>query len=137
MLGCAVRGEKEKQIRDLESVVLVSFLKGSSRVSMSTCIICRGSPSHLPQPCPSPRDVSGPSSASPFPAQMACQKRPSGHLASVLSGAEASFMSSLIKNNLNALSDVWIGLHDPTEVRLHLLLSVTSQDVQCLSPVSD
>uniref|UniRef100_A0A4X1W5R8 C-type lectin domain-containing protein n=1 Tax=Sus scrofa TaxID=9823 RepID=A0A4X1W5R8_PIG len=48
-------------------------------------------------------------------ADMACQKRPSGHLVSVLSGAEASFMSSLIKNNLNALSDVWIGLHDPTE----------------------
>uniref|UniRef100_A0A8D1VYT2 C-type lectin domain-containing protein n=1 Tax=Sus scrofa TaxID=9823 RepID=A0A8D1VYT2_PIG len=48
-------------------------------------------------------------------ADMACQKRPSGHLVSVLSGAEASFVSSLIKNNLNALSDVWIGLHDPTE----------------------
>lgn len=59
---------------------------------------------------------------------------------SVLSGAEASFVSSLIKNNLNALSDVWIGLHDPTEVRLHLLPSVTSQDAMAtqahfLSPV--
>uniref|UniRef100_A0A8D0TK28 C-type lectin domain-containing protein n=1 Tax=Sus scrofa TaxID=9823 RepID=A0A8D0TK28_PIG len=69
-------------------------------------------------------------------ADMACQKRPSGHLVSVLSGAEASFMSSLIKNNLNALSDVWIGLHDPTEVCLHLLLSVTSQDADVLNYVA-
>ncbi|XP_065746867.1 lithostathine-like [Phocoena phocoena] len=46
---------------------------------------------------------------------MACQKRPSGHLVSVFSGAEGSFISSLLKNNLKLLSDVWIGLHDPTE----------------------
>ncbi|XP_058406629.1 regenerating islet-derived protein 3-alpha-like [Diceros bicornis minor] len=48
-------------------------------------------------------------------ADMACQKRPSGHLVSVLSGAEASFVASLVKNNVNSYSHVWIGLHDPTE----------------------
>uniref|UniRef100_A0A8C0E2H8 C-type lectin domain-containing protein n=1 Tax=Balaenoptera musculus TaxID=9771 RepID=A0A8C0E2H8_BALMU len=46
---------------------------------------------------------------------MACQKRPSGHLVSVLSGPEGSFMASLAKNSLKILSDAWIGLHDPTE----------------------
>ncbi|KAB0360617.1 hypothetical protein FD754_004773 [Muntiacus muntjak] len=48
-------------------------------------------------------------------ADIACQKRPSGHLVSVLNGAEDSFVASLVKNNLNTQSDVWIGLHDPTE----------------------
>ncbi|XP_007468692.1 PREDICTED: lithostathine-like [Lipotes vexillifer] len=48
-------------------------------------------------------------------ANMACQKRPSGHLVSVLSGAEGSFVAALVKNNLKTPSDVWIGLHDPTE----------------------
>ncbi|XP_055395096.1 lithostathine [Bubalus kerabau] len=48
-------------------------------------------------------------------ADIACQKRPSGHLVSVLSGAEESFVSSLVRNNLNTQSDIWIGLHDPTE----------------------
>uniref|UniRef100_A0A8C6B0V5 C-type lectin domain-containing protein n=1 Tax=Monodon monoceros TaxID=40151 RepID=A0A8C6B0V5_MONMO len=46
---------------------------------------------------------------------MTCQKRPSGHLVFVLSGPEGSFVASLAKNNLKLLSDVWIGLHDPTE----------------------
>ncbi|OWK10050.1 hypothetical protein Celaphus_00005494 [Cervus elaphus hippelaphus] len=48
-------------------------------------------------------------------ADIACQKRPSGHLVSVLSGAEDSFVASLVKNNLNTQSDIWIGLYDPTE----------------------
>ncbi|KAK2507447.1 hypothetical protein MC885_019425 [Smutsia gigantea] len=48
-------------------------------------------------------------------ADMACQKRPSGHLASVLSGAEAAFVASLVKSSVNSYSNVWIGLHDPTE----------------------
>ncbi|XP_016057993.1 PREDICTED: regenerating islet-derived protein 3-gamma-like [Miniopterus natalensis] len=48
-------------------------------------------------------------------ADLACQKRPSGFLVSVLNGAEASFLASLVKNNLNAYSYVWIGLHDPTQ----------------------
>ncbi|XP_057598525.1 lithostathine-like [Hippopotamus amphibius kiboko] len=48
-------------------------------------------------------------------ADMACQKRPSGHLVSVLSGAEGSFVASLVKNSLKTPSDVWIGFHDPTE----------------------
>lgn len=56
---------------------------------------------------------------SPFPTQMACQKRPSGHLVSVLSRSEASFVASLVKNSVNTYSYVWMGLHDPTEVCTH------------------
>ncbi|XP_062064702.1 regenerating islet-derived protein 3-gamma isoform X1 [Lepus europaeus] len=48
-------------------------------------------------------------------ADLACQKRPSGHLASVLSGPEASFVSSLIRSTVNSYRYVWIGLHDPTQ----------------------
>ncbi|XP_060044575.1 regenerating islet-derived protein 3-gamma-like [Erinaceus europaeus] len=48
-------------------------------------------------------------------AHMDCQKRPSGHLVSVLSGSEASFVASLIKNTFTTSSYIWIGLHDPTE----------------------
>ncbi|XP_059973492.1 lithostathine-like isoform X1 [Mesoplodon densirostris] len=48
-------------------------------------------------------------------ANMACQKRPSGHLVSVLSGSEGSFVASLVKNSLNTPSAVWIGLHDSSE----------------------
>ncbi|XP_004612067.2 lithostathine-like [Sorex araneus] len=48
-------------------------------------------------------------------AEMTCQRRPSGHLASVLTGSEASFVSSLIRNSMGAQSYIWIGLHDPTE----------------------
>ncbi|XP_065746816.1 lithostathine-like [Phocoena phocoena] len=48
-------------------------------------------------------------------ANMACQKRSSGQLVSVLSGAEGSFVAALVTNNLKTVSDVWIGLHDPTE----------------------
>ncbi|XP_031236747.1 regenerating islet-derived protein 3-gamma [Mastomys coucha] len=50
-----------------------------------------------------------------FDADLACQKRPSGHLVSVLSGSEASFLSSMIKSSGNNVQDVWIGLHDPTQ----------------------
>ncbi|KAL1768109.1 reproteinrating islet-derived protein 3-gamma [Sigmodon hispidus] len=49
-----------------------------------------------------------------FDADLACQKRPSGHLVSVLSGAEASFVSSMVKRSVNNGQYVWIGLHDPT-----------------------
>ncbi|XP_028618313.1 regenerating islet-derived protein 3-gamma isoform X2 [Grammomys surdaster] len=49
-----------------------------------------------------------------FDADLTCQKRPSGHLVSVLSGAEASFVSSMIKSSGNSGQNVWIGLHDPT-----------------------
>ncbi|XP_024414366.1 lithostathine-like isoform X2 [Desmodus rotundus] len=48
-------------------------------------------------------------------ADIACQKRHSGFLVSVLSGAEASFLASLVKNNLKYSPYVWIGLHDPTQ----------------------
>ncbi|XP_020009317.1 regenerating islet-derived protein 3-beta-like isoform X1 [Castor canadensis] len=47
-------------------------------------------------------------------ADLACQKRPSGHLVSVLNGAEASFVSSLVKSTVNSYQYIWIGLHDPT-----------------------
>lgn len=42
---------------------------------------------------------------------------------SVLSGSEASFVSSVIKRSANSGQYVWIGLHDPTPVRYHLLPS--------------
>ena len=78
-------------------------------------------PESIPSwPCPSPSGVSSSSYVSPFPTQIACQRRHSGHLASVLSGTEGSFLASLVSNNLNTQSDVWIGLHDPTEVHLFL-----------------
>ncbi|XP_012590833.1 regenerating islet-derived protein 3-gamma-like [Microcebus murinus] len=47
-------------------------------------------------------------------ADLACQKRPSGHLVSVLSRAEGSFVSSLVNRTTNSYSNIWIGLHDPT-----------------------
>ncbi|XP_055974942.1 regenerating islet-derived protein 3-gamma-like [Sorex fumeus] len=50
-------------------------------------------------------------------ANIACQRQPSGHLVSVLTGSEASFLSSLINSTLDSYYDVWIGLHDPTEGR--------------------
>ncbi|MEJ1286605.1 regenerating islet-derived protein 3-gamma-like isoform X1 [Cricetulus griseus] len=49
-----------------------------------------------------------------FDADLACQKRPSGHLVSVLNRSEASFVSSMIKSSVNNGQSVWIGLHDPT-----------------------
>ncbi|XP_059516707.1 lithostathine-like [Myotis daubentonii] len=48
-------------------------------------------------------------------ANLACQKRSDGFLASVLSGAESSFLASLVKKNLNNCNYIWIGLHDPSE----------------------
>ncbi|XP_004634196.1 regenerating islet-derived protein 3-alpha isoform X1 [Octodon degus] len=49
-----------------------------------------------------------------FDANLACQKRPSGNLVSVLSAAEGSFVSSLIKSSSNTHQYVWIGVYDPT-----------------------
>uniref|UniRef100_P35231 Regenerating islet-derived protein 3-alpha n=1 Tax=Rattus norvegicus TaxID=10116 RepID=REG3A_RAT len=49
-----------------------------------------------------------------FQADLACQKRPSGHLVSILSGGEASFVSSLVTGRVNNNQDIWIWLHDPT-----------------------
>ncbi|PNJ31289.1 REG3G isoform 2 [Pongo abelii] len=48
-------------------------------------------------------------------ADLACHKWPSGNLVSVLSGAEGSFVSSLVRSISNSYSYVWIGLHDPTQ----------------------
>ncbi|XP_049640558.1 lithostathine-like [Suncus etruscus] len=50
-------------------------------------------------------------------ASMDCQKRHLGHLVSILSKSEASFVGALIRNSFNNFYDVWIGLHDPTEGR--------------------
>uniref|UniRef100_A0A2K5K051 C-type lectin domain-containing protein n=1 Tax=Colobus angolensis palliatus TaxID=336983 RepID=A0A2K5K051_COLAP len=61
--------------------------------------------------------------------RMAADKRPSGNLVSVLRGAEGSFMSSLVRSISNSYSYVWIGLHDPTQVRVYPLLSWSSTDV--------
>ncbi|EHB13757.1 Regenerating islet-derived protein 3 gamma [Heterocephalus glaber] len=47
-------------------------------------------------------------------ANLACQKRHEGHLASVLSAVEGSFVSSLIKSSGNTYQYVWIGIYDPT-----------------------
>ncbi|XP_053445324.1 regenerating islet-derived protein 3-gamma-like [Nycticebus coucang] len=69
----------------------------------------------LPLPCPPLGEVSGSLSFSSCPAQLACQKRPSGHLVSVLSASEGSFVSSLVRSTANSNSYVWIGLHDPTQ----------------------
>lgn len=49
-----------------------------------------------------------------FDAELACQKRPEGHLVSVLNVAEASFLASMVKNTGNSYQYTWIGLHDPT-----------------------
>nr|XP_004660600.1 regenerating islet-derived protein 3-gamma-like [Jaculus jaculus] len=49
-----------------------------------------------------------------FDADRACQKRPSGHLVSVLSEAEGAFVSSLVKSMVNNYEYVWMGLHDST-----------------------
>ncbi|XP_058523389.1 regenerating islet-derived protein 3-gamma-like [Ochotona princeps] len=48
-------------------------------------------------------------------AELACQKRSSGHLVSVLTAGEASFVSSLVRSTANSYSYIWIGLHDPTQ----------------------
>ncbi|XP_021570805.1 LOW QUALITY PROTEIN: regenerating islet-derived protein 3-gamma-like [Carlito syrichta] len=46
--------------------------------------------------------------------EKACQKQPSGHLVSVLSGAEGSFVSASINSMVISYSTIWIGLHDHT-----------------------
>lgn len=91
--------------------------------------------SHPAKPRPSPSDVSSSSSISPFLTQIACQKRPSGFLVSVLSGAEASFLASLVKVNLNTHSNIWIGIHDPTQVREYLLSVISLACYPGLLPV--
>lgn len=42
----------------------------------------------------------------------------SGHLVSVLSQAEGSFVGSLIKESGTTTANVWIGLHDPQNVSM-------------------
>ncbi|XP_006878117.1 PREDICTED: regenerating islet-derived protein 3-alpha-like, partial [Chrysochloris asiatica] len=49
-------------------------------------------------------------------AEIACQKRSEGHLASVQSSLEGSFVSSLVKTITNTYANIWIGLHYPTHV---------------------
>ena len=120
MLGSAVRGDKQKQIRDWVWGPGGLHSQEFPEDEYEKLMFCKHTPSPLHWPFPSPSGVSRSSCVFPFPTQIACQKRPSGHLVSVLSGAEDSFVASLVKNNLNTQSDIWIGLHDPTEVHLHL-----------------
>ncbi|KAM6185614.1 regenerating islet-derived protein 3-gamma-like [Rhynchocyon petersi] len=47
-------------------------------------------------------------------ADVACQKRPSGHLVSLGNAAEGSFVASLVKSTSSSYANIWIGLHDPT-----------------------
>ncbi|XP_028727236.1 regenerating islet-derived protein 3-alpha-like [Peromyscus leucopus] len=49
-----------------------------------------------------------------YQADLACQKRPSGHLVSFHSEPESSFVSALVNGRVNNYQDIWIGLHDPT-----------------------
>lgn len=55
---------------------------------------------------------------------------------SVLSRAEASFVASLVKNNVNTYPNIWIGLHDPTEVWTHLLFIICQTAVAPPKPTS-
>ncbi|XP_004713905.1 regenerating islet-derived protein 3-alpha-like [Echinops telfairi] len=47
-------------------------------------------------------------------ADIACQKRSSGHLVSVLGATEGSFVASLVKSISTSYANIWIGIHDPT-----------------------
>ena len=120
VLGSAVRGDKQKQIRDWVWGPASLHSQEFPEDEYEKLMFCKHTLSHLRWPFPSPSGVSRSSCVFPFPTQIACQKRPSGHLVSVLSGAEDSFVASLVKNNLNTQSDIWIGLHYPTEVHIHL-----------------
>ena len=117
-LGFQLGVLRGKYIRDLRGWVPFSRVSPEG-ARLNTLISCIYTPSLLPLPCPPPSYDSGSPWVSPFPTQMACQKRPSGHLVSVLSGSEASFVASLVKNSVNSYSYVWMGLHDPTEVCTH------------------
>jgi len=120
VVGSAVRGDKQNQIRDWVWGPGGLHSQEFPEDEYDEFMFGKHTPSHLQWPFPSPSGVSSSSCVFPFPTQIACQKRPSGHLVSVLSGAEESFVASLVRNNLNTQSDIWIGLHDPTEVHLHL-----------------
>ncbi|XP_054557752.1 lithostathine-like [Talpa occidentalis] len=48
-------------------------------------------------------------------AEIYCQTQHLGHLTSVLSGTEASFVATMIKTSGIRKPYIWIGLHDPTE----------------------
>ncbi|XP_004713901.1 regenerating islet-derived protein 3-alpha-like isoform X1 [Echinops telfairi] len=47
-------------------------------------------------------------------ADIACQKRSSGYLVSLLGAAEGAFVASLVKSMSNNYLYIWMGLHDPT-----------------------
>lgn len=66
-----------------------------------------------------------------FTTQIACQNQHLGHLASIYSRSEASFLANLIKREMITYSDVWIGLHDPTEVPFYLFsITITDSFIQ-------
>ncbi|XP_006873817.1 PREDICTED: lithostathine-1-alpha-like [Chrysochloris asiatica] len=50
-------------------------------------------------------------------ADLLCQNMHSGHLVSVLSEAEGTFVAALIKDTGFSVTNVWVGLHDPKKNR--------------------
>nr|XP_020856838.1 lithostathine-like [Phascolarctos cinereus] len=47
--------------------------------------------------------------------ELLCQDYPSGHLLSLLNGAEASFVATMITESRVGLQPFWIGLHDTNQ----------------------
>ncbi|XP_027695828.1 lithostathine-1-alpha-like [Vombatus ursinus] len=50
-------------------------------------------------------------------AEVDCQSQTSGHLVSLMNGAEASFVASLVAENGVNRNPIWIGLYDPNKNR--------------------
>ncbi|XP_044515227.1 lithostathine-1-alpha-like [Gracilinanus agilis] len=50
-----------------------------------------------------------------YAAELSCQRQTSGHLASLMNGAEASFVASLVAESGGSRNAIWIGLQDPNK----------------------
>ncbi|XP_001374104.3 lithostathine-1-alpha-like [Monodelphis domestica] len=50
-------------------------------------------------------------------AEISCQRDTSGHLVSLMNGAEASFVASLVAESGGSQLPIWIGLYDPNKNR--------------------
>ncbi|XP_074141092.1 lithostathine-1-alpha-like [Sminthopsis crassicaudata] len=50
-------------------------------------------------------------------AEVNCQSQTSGHLASLMNDAEASFVASLVAESGGSRNGIWIGLYDPNKNR--------------------
>ncbi|EGW03566.1 Lithostathine-2 [Cricetulus griseus] len=64
-------------------------------------------------------------------ADLFCQNMNSGHLVSLLSQAEDNFVASLVKESGTTVSNVWIGLHDPKNVRQEAKENLPSAWISC------